>query len=188
MIGEPIITGSNRKHFSLSFWVIQQLSDGASLFASLPPILGIVDVRMGHHNHAKWPAAQEWRELILRDTTPSNREGLHMAKRSRRSAKKTAKRRTLQRWTKQHIKELRAHSRARTSVAVISKQTKRTAHALRMKASQLGLPLGHHRWFFRLRAPLSARSVLHEGLNQSSPFFFGLARLVLHRTMRCFLF
>jgi len=67
-----------------------------------------------------------------------------MAKKSK-AAKKTAKRRTLRRWTKQNVQELRAYSRARTPVAVISKQTKRTPHALRMKAKHLGLPLGHRR-------------------------------------------
>jgi hypothetical protein len=65
-----------------------------------------------------------------------------MAKKSRRAAKKAAKRRA---WTKQQVKELRAHSRAKTPVAVISKQTKRTPGALRQKALQLGLPLGHQR-------------------------------------------
>src|SRR5262249_42748282 len=74
----------------------------------------------------------------------SHSRGLHMAKKSK-AAKKTAKRRTLRRWTKQNVQELRAYSRARTPIAVISKRTKRTPHALRMKASYLGLPLGHQR-------------------------------------------
>jgi hypothetical protein len=68
-----------------------------------------------------------------------------MAKKRRRAAKKTAKRPKLRPWTKQNVQELRAHSRAKTPVAKISKLTKRTPHALRMKASELGLPLGHHR-------------------------------------------
>jgi len=67
-----------------------------------------------------------------------------MAKKGK-AAKKTAMRRTLRRWTKQNVQELRAYSRARTPVAVISKRTKRTVQALRMKASYLGLPLGHRR-------------------------------------------
>jgi hypothetical protein len=62
-----------------------------------------------------------------------------------KAAKKTAKRWTLRRWTKQNVQELRAYSRAKTPVAVISKRTKRTVQALRMKASYLGLPLGHQR-------------------------------------------
>jgi len=68
-----------------------------------------------------------------------------MAKKSRRAAKHAPKRRKRREWAKQQVQELRAHSRARTPVAVISKQTKRTPGALRMKASDLGLGLGHRR-------------------------------------------
>jgi hypothetical protein len=64
-----------------------------------------------------------------------------MAKMSKR-ADRRVKRRA---WTNKHVKELKAHSRAKTPVAKISKLTKRTPHALRMKASELGLPLGHQR-------------------------------------------
>jgi hypothetical protein len=60
-------------------------------------------------------------------------------------AKKTVKRRQRRAWTKQHLQELRAHSRAKTPVAKISKLTKRTPGALRQKALELGLPLGHRR-------------------------------------------
>ena len=41
--------------------------------------------------------------------------------------------------------ELRRHSRARTPVAKISKQIKRTIGALRQQAFQLGIGLGHQR-------------------------------------------
>jgi hypothetical protein len=68
-----------------------------------------------------------------------------MAKKSRRAAKLADGRRKRRLWTKQQIQELRAHSHAKTPVAVISKQTKRTVGALRMKAVELGLPLGHRR-------------------------------------------
>ena len=68
-----------------------------------------------------------------------------MAKKIRRAAKHAAKRRKRQAWTKQQIQELRAHSRAKTPVAIISKLTKRTPGALRQKALELGLPLGHRR-------------------------------------------
>jgi len=54
-------------------------------------------------------------------------------------------RRNPQPWTRQHVQELRAHSRAKTPVAKISKLTRRTVPALRMKASELGLSLGHRR-------------------------------------------
>ncbi|QOG16363.1 MULTISPECIES: hypothetical protein [Bradyrhizobium] len=59
-------------------------------------------------------------------------------------AKKTKK--TVRReWTKEDIKELKAHSKARTPVAKISKMTKRTEGALRQKAIVLGIGLGHQR-------------------------------------------
>jgi len=68
-----------------------------------------------------------------------------MAKKRRRAARKTVKRRKRRTWTKQHLQELRAHSRAKTPVARISKLTKRTPGALRQKALELGISLGHRR-------------------------------------------
>jgi len=68
-----------------------------------------------------------------------------MAKKSGRTAKKMDGRRKRRAWTKQHDQELRAHSRSKTPVARISKLTKRTPGALRQKALELGLPLGHRR-------------------------------------------
>ncbi|MGY3082379.1 hypothetical protein ACVWZZ_008787 [Bradyrhizobium sp. LM6.10] len=59
-------------------------------------------------------------------------------------AKKTKK--TVRReWTKEDIKELKAHSKARTPVITISKATKRTIGSLRQKALYLGIGLGHQR-------------------------------------------
>jgi len=58
-------------------------------------------------------------------------------------AKKVKK--VLQRYTKADLKELRAHSKARTPVAKIAKQMKRSEAALRNKAGQLGISLGHVR-------------------------------------------
>ena len=43
------------------------------------------------------------------------------------------------------VKELRAHSKARTPVAKIAKLTKRTEGSLRQKARKLGMSLGHRR-------------------------------------------
>ena len=43
------------------------------------------------------------------------------------------------------VKELRAHSKARTPVAKIAKLTKRTEGSLRQKARKLGISLGHRR-------------------------------------------
>ena len=59
-------------------------------------------------------------------------------------AKKT-KRRTRREWTKEDLREIKGHSRARTPVAKMSKLMKRTAGALRQKAFDLGLSLGHRR-------------------------------------------
>lgn len=56
--------------------------------------------------------------------------------------KKTTVRRE---WTKDDVKELKAHSKARTPVVKIAKMTKRTEGALRQKAVQLGVGLGHQR-------------------------------------------
>ncbi len=68
-----------------------------------------------------------------------------MAKKTKRAAKKTAKRGKRRAWTASDVRELKAHSRSKTPVATISKSTKRTAGALRQKALELGLPLGHRR-------------------------------------------
>jgi hypothetical protein len=48
-------------------------------------------------------------------------------------------------WTKTLHAELRKHSKARTPVAKISKQMKRTVGALRQQALKLGIGLGHRR-------------------------------------------
>jgi hypothetical protein len=64
---------------------------------------------------------------------------------AKRAARKMDGRRKRREWMKQHVQELRAHSRNKTPVAVISRQTKRTPGALRQKALELGLPLGHRR-------------------------------------------
>jgi hypothetical protein len=56
-----------------------------------------------------------------------------MAKRSKR------------RWTKENVRELKLHSRSKTPVTKLSKMTKRTVGALRQKAFQMGMSLGHQR-------------------------------------------
>ena len=48
-------------------------------------------------------------------------------------------------WTKEHERELKGHSRAKTPVVKISKLMKRTEGALRQKALQLEIGLGHRR-------------------------------------------
>ena len=56
-----------------------------------------------------------------------------------------AKRTKRREWTKENVRELKAHSRSKTPVAKISKLTKRTVGALRQKAFHMGMPLGHQR-------------------------------------------
>src|ERR1700722_14505502 len=48
-------------------------------------------------------------------------------------------------WTKEDVRELRAHSKARTPLPEIAKKMKRTERALRRKAGILGIGLGHRR-------------------------------------------
>ena len=58
---------------------------------------------------------------------------------------KKVKKRIRREYTKDDVKELRAHSKAKTPVARIVKLTKRTEGSLRQKARALGLSLGHQR-------------------------------------------
>jgi hypothetical protein len=59
---------------------------------------------------------------------------------------KKAKRTVVRRgYTKADVKELRAHSRAKTPVVKIAKLTKRSVGSLRQKALKLGIRLGHRR-------------------------------------------
>ena len=60
---------------------------------------------------------------------------LYMAKRAAKRA----------RWTRSLLADLRRHSKARTPVARIAKQMKRTEGALRQQALKLGIGLGHCR-------------------------------------------
>ena len=48
-------------------------------------------------------------------------------------------------YTKAGVKELRAHSKAKTPVVKIMKLTKRSEGSLRQKALKLGIKLGHRR-------------------------------------------
>ena len=59
-----------------------------------------------------------------------------------KKAKKTVVRRE---YTKSDVKELRAHSKAKTPVVKIAKLTKRRVGSLRQKALKLGIRLGHRR-------------------------------------------
>ncbi len=58
---------------------------------------------------------------------------------------KKAKKRRYKVWTRNDLKELKTHSRAKTPVRKIAKVMKRTEATIRMKAYQLGFPVGHRR-------------------------------------------
>ncbi|MDA9440425.1 hypothetical protein XH98_15130 [Bradyrhizobium sp. CCBAU 51745] len=58
---------------------------------------------------------------------------------------KKAKKRTRRPYSADDVKQLRAHSKARTPIAKIAKQMKRTEGSLRQKAIKLGIGLGHQR-------------------------------------------
>jgi hypothetical protein len=62
-----------------------------------------------------------------------------------KKAVKAPKKRARREYSKTDLKELRAHSKAKTPVRKIAKLTKRTEAALRVKARNLGIPLGHQR-------------------------------------------
>lgn len=67
-----------------------------------------------------------------------------MAKKT--TKKTTAKKKPVRRpFTKDDVKALRAHSKARTPVLKIAKEMKRTEGSLRQKAIKLGIGLGHQR-------------------------------------------
>jgi hypothetical protein len=53
--------------------------------------------------------------------------------------------RVIRAWSREDIRELRAHSKARTPVAKIAKAMKRTEGAVRQKAKTIPIGLGHRR-------------------------------------------
>ena len=60
-----------------------------------------------------------------------------MAKKSKRVSRRL--------FTKEEVKTLRAHSKARTPVMKISKEMKRSEGSIRQKALKLGIGIGHQR-------------------------------------------
>jgi hypothetical protein len=60
-------------------------------------------------------------------------------------AKKAKKKPVRRLFSKDELKTLKAHSKARTPVAKIAKQMNRTEGSLRQKANKLGIGLGHMR-------------------------------------------
>jgi hypothetical protein len=66
-------------------------------------------------------------------------------KAAKKVEKKRAKKRVRVEYTKADVRELRAHSKARTPVSKIAKAMKRSEGSLRQKALNLGIGLGHRR-------------------------------------------
>jgi hypothetical protein len=48
-------------------------------------------------------------------------------------------------WTKENVRDLKAHSKSKTPVAEISKLMKRSEGAIRQKALALDISIGHRR-------------------------------------------
>jgi hypothetical protein len=48
-------------------------------------------------------------------------------------------------WSKEDLRELKAHSKARTPAVQVAKAMKRTEAAVRQKAKTIGIGLGHRR-------------------------------------------
>jgi hypothetical protein len=80
-------------------------------------------------------------KTVARKTKAAKTAKKKTAKKTAPKAKKIARRP----YSKADIKELRAHSKARTPVEKIAKLTKRTVGSLRQKAMKLGIGLGHQR-------------------------------------------
>jgi polysaccharide deacetylase 2 family uncharacterized protein YibQ len=63
-------------------------------------------------------------------------------------------------WTKDDIRQLKAHSKTRTPVVEVAKAMKRTEAAVRQKAKTIGIGLGHRAHFDRLsRGQPNAREI-----------------------------
>jgi hypothetical protein len=63
---------------------------------------------------------------------------------AKKAAPAKSARRVIKPWTKDDVRSLKAHSEARTPVAKISKEMKRTVGALRRRAGILGIGLGQY--------------------------------------------
>lgn len=71
--------------------------------------------------------------------------GLKLVRKAKKSTAPKGSRRVLRPWTKEDVRALKAHSKARTPVEKISKEMKRTIGALRRRAGILGIGLGAYR-------------------------------------------
>lgn len=64
---------------------------------------------------------------------------------AKKAAKTASKKRVRIEYTKADVRDLRAHSKARTPVKKIARSMKRSEGSLRQKAVSLGIGLGHRR-------------------------------------------
>jgi hypothetical protein len=64
---------------------------------------------------------------------------------SAKTVKATTARRVIKPWTKEDVRALKTHSKARTPVTKVSKVMKRTVGALRRRTGILRVGLGHRR-------------------------------------------
>jgi hypothetical protein len=85
-----------------------------------------------------WPGDRIVAKQISCATTNFQNEEQKLAKKSKKKITRRA-------YSKADVRELRAHSKARTPVDKIAKLTKRTVGSLRQKALKLGIGLGHQR-------------------------------------------
>jgi hypothetical protein len=86
-----------------------------------------------------------WRDLIVTKSDCANRWVLQRRLLMAISRKKARGRIKRVSWTKEHVRDLKAHSKSKTPVAKISKAMKRTSGAIRQKALSLGISIGHRR-------------------------------------------
>ena len=64
---------------------------------------------------------------------------------AKKASRKNGNGGTRREWTKDDVKALKAHSKAKSNVEDIAKETGRTVGALRQRAQKMGVSLGHRR-------------------------------------------
>ena len=82
-------------------------------------------------------------QLALKDGFQQIREDAKEITMAKRATSNGRRKRVA--WTKDHVRELKQHSKSKTPVAKIAKTMKRSEGAIRQKAMGLDLPLGHRR-------------------------------------------
>ena len=84
-------------------------------------------------------AKKSVKKAVKRTTKTAAKSSKPAAKDTKRSVAAARK------WTSNDVRSLKAHSKAKTPVAKISKEMKRTVGALRQKGMVLGIGLGANR-------------------------------------------